>query len=80
MPQQPQAAHLDCLLKLQGFDQLPADFVAFELRRLTMLWQARQPMGLTGLPDAVLALPERERLAWLFGRRAVDGVDPAGLI
>lgn len=63
-----------------GFDQLPADFVAFEMRRLTMLWQARQPMGLTSLPDAVLALPERERLAWLFGRRTVDGVDPAGLI
>ena len=37
-------------------------------------------MGLTALPEAVLALPERERLAWLFGRRAVEGVEPAGLI
>ena len=63
-----------------GFDDMPGDFVAFETRRLTMLWQARQPMGLTVLPEAVLALPEPERLAWLFGRRTVDGVEPAGLI
>jgi maleylpyruvate isomerase len=63
-----------------GFADLPADLVKFETRRLTMLWQARQPMGLTGLPDAVLALPERERLAWLFGSRVVEGVDPAGVI
>jgi maleylpyruvate isomerase len=63
-----------------GFGDLPNDFVGFESRRLTMLWQARQPMGMTTLPDAVLALPERERLAWLFGRRQVDGVQPAGVI
>ena len=63
-----------------GFADLPDDFVAFESRRLTMLWQARQPMGLTALPDAVLTLPERERLAWLFGRRALEGVEPAGVI
>ena len=63
-----------------GFADLPGDFVAFESRRLTMLWQARQPMGLTTLPEAVLALPEHERLAWLFGRRRVDGVEPAGVM
>ena len=63
-----------------AFSDLPSDFVAFESRRLTMLWQARQPMGMTMLPDAVLALPERERLAWLFGRRRVEGVEHAGVI
>ena len=63
-----------------GFADIPGDFVAFETRRLTMLWRARQPMGLTSLPQAVLSLPEPERLAWLFGRRVVDGVEPAGLI
>ena len=61
------------------FSDLPADFVGLESRRLTMLWQARQPMGLTSLPEAVLELPEHERLAWLCGRRTVDGVEPAGV-
>lgn len=63
-----------------GFADLPGDFVAYESRRLTMLWQARQPMGLTSLPDPALELPERDRLAWLFGRRVIDGVQPAGVI
>jgi hypothetical protein len=45
-----------------------------------MLWQARQPMGLTALPDAVLRLQEHERLAWLFGRTVVEDVEPAGVI
>jgi maleylpyruvate isomerase len=63
-----------------GFADLPADFVAFEWRRLTMLWQARQPMGMTAIPDAVLRLPEPERLAWVCGRRVVDGVAPAAVM
>jgi maleylpyruvate isomerase len=63
-----------------GFADLPADFVGFESRRLTMLWQARQPMGLTVIPEAVLSLPEHERLAWLCGRRKLDGVEPAGVL
>ena len=63
-----------------GFADMPGDFAACETRRLTMLWQARQPMGLTTLPQPVLSLPEHERLAWLFGRRVVEGVEPAGLI
>ena len=63
-----------------GFADLPADFVGFESRRLTMLWQARQPMGLTVIPEAVLSLPEHERLAWLCGRRTLDGVEPAGVL
>ncbi len=62
-----------------GFADLPADYVRNELRSLTMLWAARQPMGLTTLPDAVLALPPHERLAWLLGRSEVPGVEPARL-
>ena len=62
------------------FADLPTDFVRFESKRLTMLWQARQPMGLTTLPDAVLGLPEHDRLAWLFGRLALENVPPAGVI
>lgn len=58
----------------------PADFVRAELGRLTMLWASRRPMGLTELPPAALALPDATRLAWLFGRIAVDGLEPAGVL
>jgi hypothetical protein len=44
-----------------------------------MQWKARQPMGLTALPDAVLRRPTHERLAWLMGRVAIDDVPPAGV-
>jgi maleylpyruvate isomerase len=63
-----------------GFADMPADYVASELNRLEGVWKARQPMGLTTLPDAVLALPGHERVAWLCGRRVVDGVEPAGVM
>jgi hypothetical protein len=62
-----------------GFADLPADYTRAETRRLEMQWQARQPMGLTSLPGAVLSLPAHERLAWLCGRRTVQGVEPAGV-
>ena len=45
-----------------------------ELRRMEMLWNARQPMGLTALPAAALHRPPPERLAWLMGRISIDGV------
>lgn len=61
-----------------GFADLPSDLVRTELRVMSMAWSARQPMGMTALPDAVLALPEHDRLAWLWGRLAVDGVAPSG--
>jgi maleylpyruvate isomerase len=61
-----------------GFADMPRDFVRTDVGRMTMAWSARQPMGLTALPDAVLALPEPDRLAWLWGRLAVAGVDPSG--
>lgn len=60
-----------------GFADLPADYVRSELRSLTMLWAARQPMGLTTLPEPVLALPPHDRVAWLMGRQNVAGVEPA---
>jgi maleylpyruvate isomerase len=62
-----------------GFADLPHDFVRADTRLLEMLWKARQPMGLTPLPNEVLAIPEYERLAWLLGRLDVEGVPPAGV-
>lgn len=63
-----------------GFADMPADYVTAELRRLDGVWKSRQPMGLTALPEAVLALPEHDRLAWLCGRKIVAGVDPANVL
>jgi maleylpyruvate isomerase len=59
------------------FADMPADYVRTDLRLLTMQWTARQPMGLTQLPDAVRTLSDADRLAWLFGRIDVSGVEPA---
>jgi hypothetical protein len=39
-----------------------------------MAWRARKPMGLTVLPDSVLRLIPNERLAWMYGRTSVPGV------
>jgi maleylpyruvate isomerase len=61
-----------------GFADMPRDFVRTDIGRMAMAWSARQPMGMTTLPDAVLALPEPDRLAWLWGRLTVPGVDPSG--
>lgn len=61
------------------FASLPRDYVRRELRILEMLWNARQPMGLTGLPPAALTLRPTDRLAWLTGRLDVDGLAPSGL-
>jgi maleylpyruvate isomerase len=61
------------------FADMPADYVRLELRRLEMQWKARQPMGLTPLPEAALHRPPHERLAWLTGRIEIPGVAPAGV-
>ena len=61
------------------FADMPAEYVRLELRHLEMQWQARQPMGLTTLPAAVLHRPPPERLAWLMGRIEIDGVSPAAV-
>jgi maleylpyruvate isomerase len=62
-----------------GFEDMPSDYVRTDGRLMEMQWTARQPMGMTTLPAAVLALPEHDRLAWLMGRLDVPGVPPAGL-
>lgn len=56
------------------------EYLRLETRTLAMLWDSRRPMGLTGLPAGVMALDEPDRLAWLLGRRAVAGVEAAGLM
>jgi maleylpyruvate isomerase len=61
------------------FATMPAEYVRRELSRMEMLWKARQPMGLTGLPAAVLAVDEPTRLAWLMGRTELDGLDAASI-
>ena len=57
----------------------PADYVRLELGRMTMQWASRKPMGLTTLPEAVVALPEAQRVAWLTGRVELAGLEPAGI-
>ena len=57
----------------------PADFVRLQLREMEMRWNARRPMGLTGLPPAALAADPATRLAWLFGRVDLPGLAPAGI-
>ena len=58
----------------------PDLYVRMELERQKMAWAASHPMGLTQLPAAALALPDRQRLAWLIRRASVDGLpDGPGL-
>ena len=57
----------------------PVEFVRLELRRLSMRWASRRPMGLTELPAAALALDDRTRLLWLVGRVEVPHLEPAGI-
>ena len=61
-----------------GYDDWSPGYVRRELTRQEMAWAARRPMGLTALPPAALALPPAQRLAWLLGRRTVEGLEPAG--
>ena len=61
------------------FADLPPDYVRLELRRMGMLFKARQPMGMASLPPEALAAPPHVRLAWLMGRGEVDGLAPAGI-
>lgn len=61
------------------FADMPGDYVRRDLRVMGMLWTARQPMGMTPLPDAALATEPATRLAWMMGRAEIDGLDAAGL-
>jgi maleylpyruvate isomerase len=57
----------------------PQDYVREELRRMEMLFNARKPMGATGLPGAALRADPLQRLCWLLGRVEIDGLEPAGV-
>lgn len=75
--------HSDCGLVREGraftWRDWPADYVRLELGQMTMLWASRQPMGMTTLPPAALAVDDRHRLAWLMGRATIDDLAPAGI-
>jgi maleylpyruvate isomerase len=60
-----------------SFSDWSSGYVRRELHRAEMAWRASQPMGLTGLPAAALALPPPQRLAWLLGRVDVPGLPHA---
>ncbi len=62
-----------------SFEDLDPLYVRLEVDRLSMLWCARQPMGMAKLPSAALRLGPHDRLAWLTDRREVDGLAPAGI-
>lgn len=57
----------------------PSGYVREELVTLEMRWNARRPMGLTGLPEQARQELPHVRLAWLLGRVTIDGLDPAGI-
>ena len=57
----------------------PSAYVREELVGLEMRWNARRPMGLTGLPEPARQQPPHIRLAWLLGRTTIEGLDPAGI-
>jgi maleylpyruvate isomerase len=64
-----------------GFEpaEWPAEYVREDLVRMEMRWNARRPMGMTGLPHEALRAPPHVRLAWLLGRTAIEGLEPAGV-
>jgi len=68
--------HADLGLAGFGFDDWSARYVSEDLRLRTMEWASRNPMGLTGLPQAALQLSPQMRLAWLMGRVVPEGLDP----
>lgn len=63
-----------------GWADWPLEFARVEIQRLTMLWNSRRSMGMTGLPPEALAVDDRHRAAWLLGRTGIDGLEPAGLM
>jgi maleylpyruvate isomerase len=70
--------HIDLGLAATIADWSPL-YVRLELERMTMAYAARRPMGLTELPPEALALAPHERLAWLLGRREIEGLAPASV-
>ena len=68
--------HIDLGLDVT-FDDLPDAYLREELRQMEPRWIARQPTGTNSLPPAALAAAPPTRLAWLLGRTAIPGLDPA---
>jgi maleylpyruvate isomerase len=66
--------HLADLNHGYSFENWDTTFVRFELERQLMIWNSRKSMGLTVLPEAATKLSPNQRLAWLLGRIAVDGL------
>ncbi len=62
-----------------SFADWNSTYVRYDLPRMTMLQTSRKPMGMTTLPEAALRLPDTERLAWLLGRHAPNGLEPQTL-
>lgn len=56
------------------YSEWPDLYVRLELDRQKMAWAASHPMGLTQFPQNVMALPEKQRLAWLVQREQIDGL------
>jgi maleylpyruvate isomerase len=59
------------------FTDWSSDYVRYELDRQVMLWRSRRSLGLTTLPEQALKLDPHNRLAWLLGRHAIDGLPKA---
>ena len=57
-----------------SWDEWPELYVRMELDRQKMAWAASHPMGLTQIPAAALAVPDRQRLAWLIQRTSIEGL------
>ncbi len=62
-----------------GSADWPPEYVRTDLVMMEMRWNARCPMGLTGLPAAARAVPEHVRLAWLLGRTEIPCLPPAAV-
>lgn len=70
--------HVDLDIGVE-FADLDPTYVRLELRRMEMLWRARQPMGMPGVPATALALDPPDRLAWFMGRLEVPDLAPANV-
>jgi maleylpyruvate isomerase len=57
-----------------GYGEWPDLYVRLELERQKKTWAATHSLGLTQFPANVMALPEKQRLAWLIQRATVEGL------
>jgi maleylpyruvate isomerase len=71
--------HVDLGLGFEA-EQWPIDYVRDELTKLGQLWASRRPMGLTTLPEALLAESEHRRVLWLMGRIDVPGLERCSIL